>query len=771
MSCEKCPHNECKRLAKGVGKDNAKIVLVTEAPTSFEVDHNGLMLGQLGRTFDTLLRDSGLSRSDCYITPAIMCCPQPYKVPAAKELKCCRDRLIAEIDALKQKKIVVALGASAMKTLSPGMTSIKQSRGMFVHSDELNCALAFTFHPGAIVKDAKLYQDVRADFRRIAKIAFDKDEVKTKANDLQYVVLRTPEEIPDFCNWIEDLPRDELSLDVENKSDGSLLCFAVSWKHNTAVVIAEEAMTEETIKMMSDVFVRKKLIGHYFASDLEKLWKSGFSQEVALGADTMFQSYMINEALYSDENMRGKNGLKYLVRQYLGIADYNSAIKKYYTHLEDCPDIEAVYLYNAYDASYTLILHDMLEEMLDDQARWVLHNVMYPVSTVLYRMSYYGTKVDVEYLNQLNEELTAELTEQLHKMWELAGIEFNPNSPPQMRNLLYKHLDLPVPGKLSADKHHLLIIQDKHPIIPEILSYRKAQKFHSTYVKGLLRDRDANDKIHTTFNVAVTVTGRGSSSAPNLQNQGRGPRARNIFVPEFGYQWFECDESQCELRMLAVVSRDPVMCAIYRNDEDLHMNTAVSIYRCSEADITKDRRVIAKRVNFGIPYGISDIGLCELLFDEGIIISRQEAAEYISNWLKSYKYVNQWINDIKSDVQTTHVVVSPFGRKRHFEYITRENLSEVQRMAINFPIQSGANDVTYMALSRVGPRFDRGEAGDAKLLLTVHDSIDGQAKEPMRAALICKEEMERPVLDGYIPFKADIAIGDKWGNVKEVHVA
>lgn len=771
--CTKCTLNGCDRIPHGIGNLNSPIVIISECPTQSEVVTGELFTGRSMQLLDRLLDSAHISRSDCYITTSVLCCPEPYRTPKAKEAKCCRERLMSEILDVAKRKVIITLGAVATKTILPGTSSVKQVRGSITHSDELDCYVVPTMHPAAILRDPKLYQDVAQDFTKAAHVAFKGVEGLINDGTIKYVYVDHQEMFDDMLLRLDEVS-DIVALDVENvTATQELICLGLSWSERTAVVIPAEMLTACNTKRLSDKLVNRLLIMHNGKHDVNILKKHGFADTLRVSGDTMFQSYIIDETLYAKEEMRGVHGLKYLVQEVLGIPIWNGKVKKWYDDLRECPNMDDVWEYNAKDAAYTRMLYMVLQERVDDEGKQVMANIMYPVNYVLGQMQYTGALADRDYLMKLDIKLTLEQEARLHEMFRLAKCTFNPNSTPQLHYLLFKHLGLPVPGRLSADKDALEMLYDDHPLIPILQAYNERKKFHGTYVRGILNNLDENDRVHTSFNVARTATGRLSSSNPNVQNIKRGSEGRNIFRATPGWLWLEGDESQAEVRMWCMLSHDPVLQAAIMGDIDIHTATACNMHKTKPENITKVMRTGAKKVTFGTIFLMSPHGLVVAMREEGIRIGIPEAEELQRMFFSAYKIGKQWIDDSKADVLRTHLVTTVFGRKRHFPYITKENRSSIQRQAVNFPIQSAASDVTLQALVRIGKRVDAGEAGDTRLILTVHDSIDSEVRPEnlYTMAKIKKYEMERPVLDNYVPFVADLEYGEIWGELSKLKIA
>lgn len=514
-SCAKCSLNDCTKLKHGIGDVNAPIVLVSECPTVLEAKSNSLFTGRSAELLNRLLKGAGLTRSDCYITTSVLCAPSPYRSPKAKEYKACRERLFSEILECKKRKVVVALGATATKAVLPGTAGVKQIRGSFIKSDDLECYVLPTFHPSITFREPKLHQDILHDLTKAGQLVFEGEKSLITDGSVEYVFVNEQSLFDALIVRLAEVDA-IVGLDVENvKETGELICLGLSWSERTAAVISAEILSMDNVNLLSRALARKILITHNGKHDINILRQHGFT-DIRVGGDTMYQSYVLDETLYAKEEMRGEHGLKYLVQDILGIPIWNGKIKKWYPDLRECPNMEDVWEYNAKDVAYTRMLYLTLEDRLDAKGKDVLTNIMYPVTHVLGKMQYVGAKADRGYLIKLDVQLTLEQDERLQQMYDLCRCTFNPNSPKQVEYLLYNYLKLPVPGRISTDKEALKLLQDEHPVIPILRTYNNRKKFHGTYVRGLLNGVDIEDRVHTSFNVARTATGRLSSSGPNL---------------------------------------------------------------------------------------------------------------------------------------------------------------------------------------------------------------------------------------------------------------
>lgn len=397
-----------------------------------------------------------------------------------------------------------------------------------------------------------------------------------------------------------------------------------------------------------------------------------------------------------------------------------------------------------------------------------------PLAAVLARMEAAGIMPDVELLKQLNEDMSHRM-EQLEKLaYEQAGEEFNLKSPKQLGVILFEKLELPVIRKTktgySTDVKVLEMLEDKHPLIGTILEHRKIAKLQSTYLEGLvLLVNPVTKRIHTHFQQTVTVTGRLSSTDPNLQNiptrTEEGKQIRKAFVPGEGFDYLmSCDYSQVELRILACIAQDQLLLESFRHGQDVHARTAAEVFGVPLAEVTGQMRSRAKAVNFGIVYGISDFGLAKQLQ-----VTRGEAAGYIESYFERYTGVKKYMENMVELAKKQGYVSTLMGRRRYLPDIKSSNFnlrSFAERTAINTPIQGTAADIMKQAMLVVQRELEK--AGlRSRILLQVHDELvlEVPEAEKEQAAALVKNAMEGAV-QLEIPLLADVSFGKNWADTK-----
>lgn len=417
----------------------------------------------------------------------------------------------------------------------------------------------------------------------------------------------------------------------------------------------------------------------------------------------------------------------------------------------------------------------ILDEYLAAKELTALYkNLELPVAKVLAQMEFNGIKPDMELLEQLSEDMDFRIKKLERTAVEQAGEEFNLKSPKQLGVVLFEHLGLPVLKKTktgySTDVKVLEQLEGKHPLITTILEHRKLAKLQSTYLEGLKPlQNPKTGRIHTRFQQMVTVTGRLSSTDPNMQNiptrTEEGKQIREIFVPGEGYDYLmSCDYSQVELRILACIAHDEVMLEGFKHDQDVHARTAAEVFGVPLEDVTSQMRSRAKAVNFGIVYGISDFGLSQQLK-----VGREEAAGYIKSYFERYTGVKQYMDDMIELARNQGYVATLLGRRRYLPDIKNSNFnlrSFAERTAINTPIQGTAADIMKNAMLKVAAAIE--EAGlKSRILLQVHDELvlEVPENEKKAAAELVRKAMESAaVLE--IPLLADVKFGKNWAQTK-----
>lgn len=421
---------------------------------------------------------------------------------------------------------------------------------------------------------------------------------------------------------------------------------------------------------------------------------------------------------------------------------------------------------------YSLYL-ETEKELEKTGQRELYEKIEFPLARVLFNMEKEGFFVNTTELEDFSVKLSKMIDEHGEKIYALAGEEFNIKSTKQLGHILFDVLGLPVVKKTksgySTDADVMEKLRPYHPIIGEILEYRKVAKLKSTYADGLLAAADGNGRVHTSFKQALTATGRLSSTEPNLQNipikTELGREMRKFFAAQKdGYVLIDADYSQIELRLLAAISGDESMISAFSDGADIHTSTAMKVFGVSADEVTVELRKRAKAINFGIVYGMGAFSLSEDLHT-----SVAAAKEYIAGYMKTYPLVEKYLSDIVEQAKRDGFVTTLLGRRRYIKELSSKKKTEVsfgERVAMNSPIQGSAADIIKLAMVNVEKKLREG-GYDAKLIMQVHDELIIESNESCAEEVkeLLVREMESAIS---LPVKlsAEVGVGKTWYEAK-----
>ncbi len=412
------------------------------------------------------------------------------------------------------------------------------------------------------------------------------------------------------------------------------------------------------------------------------------------------------------------------------------------------------------------------EELEREGMLSLMEEIEMPTAYYLYQMERVGVQVEKKELEEISKMLESKVLALETDIYDLAGEEFNINSPKQLGVILFEKMKLPFAKKTktgySTSAEILEKLRNEDPIVAKILDYRQVSKLKSTYADGLPVFIEADRRIHGKFNQTITATGRISSTEPNLQNipirMELGREIRKVFQPREGCVFLDADYSQIELRVLAHMAGDEEMIAAYRNGQDIHRSTAAKVFHTPFDQVTDLQRRNAKAVNFGIVYGISSFGL-----SQDLNIPKKEAQEYIDQYFAMYPAVKAFIDQLVADAKEKKYAETLFHRKRPVPELASGNFMQRsfgERVAMNSPIQGTAADMIKLAMIRVAGRLKR-ENLQAKIVLQVHDEllVETPMEEREQVRRILLEEMPK-VMELSVPLEVEVSEGSNW---KEAH--
>jgi DNA polymerase-1 len=503
----------------------------------------------------------------------------------------------------------------------------------------------------------------------------------------------------------------------------------------------------------------RALVGHDLKQLIVLLARLGTTLRGPI-TDTLVASYMLNPALRAqtlDDLAANRYGAELPPRPVSGESGAEEAV---------------VARRAAAEALTSLLVRPALEaEMAEAGLSALFTEVEMPLLPVLARMELAGVQVDGAVLAAMAAEFGEQLASLESRIYELVGHPFNIGSPKQLEQILFHELELPATKRTrtgySTDASVLEELKDKHEVVALILEHRQVAKLKSTYVDALPLLMDGNGRVHTTYSQAVAATGRLSSADPNLQNipirTALGRRIRRAFVAPPGTLLLAADYSQVELRILAHVSGDPGLRAAFAAHEDIHRSTAARVLKLKPEEVTYEQRSMAKMVNFGVAYGMSDFGLAERLH-----IPREEAHQFIADYFAAYEGIRRYIVEIKILARDQGFVSTLLGRRRYIPELSARNPALRQageRMAINMPIQGTAADGIKIAMVRLAAAM-RERGLQSQMLLQVHDELVFETDE---AELPVLASLARKVMEGAlpldVPLTVDLKVGADWDRM------
>lgn len=762
-ACDACPLRDSVLVHPRGVAGSITLLLIGEGPGRDECRLGRVFVGKTGRYLQRVLDAYGVRK--IWLTNAVLCGYEnfdPSEVDAVKEAaaQCCRARLIAEIKA-RQPKAVLTMGALATNIVLGEGAGITRRRGKSQYLQELQVRVVPTVHPAYVLRKPSAYPDFAVDLQKAmnyamgtidtrprkappAKVTVDVDEAFRAANASRYTIL-------------------DLETSGFKPHRHGILCVVLGTEQGVFVL--------PRMVVYSDAFKRQlancktKWVGHGSKFDRSFL-KHHLGVTINFTFDSQLGHYILDE--------RPGHDLKELCMRYFEVPDWEANIREHLDHPKTdsyalLPK-KVLYKYAAYDGYYTRLLTDHLVEQLRKYPKLakLVRTLLVPAANALSDVELYGARVDREAVARVDRWLTSETFKLEKELESLGGMRINPRSHKQVAVLLFDELGLPQIRGRHADKHVLAALKDKHPVVPVLRRCRRATKMHGTYVQGLIKRLSPDGRVRSNFLIFGTVTGRLSSRDPNLQNIPSDPddplsmMIRNFYIASPGMSLLYLDFRQMELTCLALQSEDRYLVTAYREDRDLHDETAKEIFG---PNFTPRERWFAKSVNFGLPYGRRARGLARDTNLPGM--SMKQAEVYIKRHFQRMPQALSWTEGIRQLVHTQGFVESVTGRRRRFPMRDKSNfaaIAHMEREAINFTCQSLASDITLTSLINI----HRELAGRAHIILTVHDSIlleclETDVQEVAREASRIMVKTARGIAGDLVPFRVDAEVGQSWG--------
>lgn len=585
--------------------------------------------------------------------------------------------------------------------------------------------------------------------------------------------------------WVKKIDKSKtFAIDTETDSvstvSANLIGISISVKENEGCYIPIGHSYEGCPEQLSLEYIQENLgpaieknqtkaIGQNLKFDIPILSRHGINLSEFL-ADTMLMSYVLNSTAT-------RHGMDKLAEYYLNYTttkytDITGTASKQISFAEVKIDVATDYA--AEDADITLRLFNTLSALLKKKPTQekLLKEIEYPLVHVLSRVEQNGAKIDKNKLGNHSKELGEKIADLSAQAFKIAGEEFNLDSPKQLLEILYEKQGLPVlrktpKGQPSTNEETLQRLSEEYELPKIILQYRTLAKLKSTYTDSLINiENPKTQRIHTSYQQAITSTGRLSSTEPNLQNipikTAEGRRIREAFVPEKGNTLISADYSQIELRIMAHLSEDKNLTNAFNNNIDVHSSTAAEVFGVAIEDVNKDQRRSAKAINFGLMYGMSAFGLTRQLG-----ITRAEAQEYLDTYFARYTGVRDYMDNIKAKAKEDMFVETIMGRRLYLNEINAANglrRQAAERAAINAPLQGSAADIIKKAMLDID-KLILNEMPDVKMIMQVHDELVFECPKE-NADLVMekmKETMEQTV-ELKIPLIAEAAVGSNWNE-------
>ena len=595
-----------------------------------------------------------------------------------------------------------------------------------------------------------------------------------KTTQHEYKLVENEEELRQLCDFF--ITKESVSIDTETTStdaiSAELVGLSFSVEEKKAFYVAVPANYEEALKIVQifkPLYESDKImkIGQNIKYDYEVLTKYGVTLQGKM-FDTMIAHYLIQPELHHNMDYMAETLLGY---QTIHIEELLGPKGKKQKNMRDLSPTD-IYEYAAEDADITLRLKNVLEPRLKELGvEELFWNIEMPLVRVLADMELNGVCLDTEALQDTSKIFTERMKQYEQEIYKEAGEKFNISSPKQVGDILFGKLQImdkpkkTKTGQYVTSEEVLQSLESKSPIVRNILNYRGMKKLLSTYIDALPKlINPRTGHIHTSFNQALTATGRLSSSDPNLQNipvrTDDGKEIRKCFIPEDGCLFFSADYSQIELRIMAHLSEDENMMEAFREGHDIHRATAAKIWHVDIDKVTDAQRKKAKQANFGIIYGITTYGLAQRMD-----IPNGEAKELIEGYFRTFPKVQAYMEHAKEEARAKGYAETLFHRRRYLADINSRNATVrgfAERNAINAPIQGTEADIIKVAMVRIWERFKK-EGIRSKMILQVHDELNFSVYPEER------EQVERIVIEEMqnayplnVPLIADAGWGKNW---------
>ena len=793
-NCDKCPLQ--KDIIYSPGPISADIALVGDAPDWYDVKQRRLFSGRSGVMLDVALNKVGLHRGSIREHNTLLCQPVDASgdmmSPPLDAVRACSPRLIAEIKA-GSPKVVVSLGAVPSRELFQFQTQglklrqaelgIAKMDGMIFWSDVLDCYVISTYHPSHVVKGQHwAFDNIVEALQRAVGVV--NGETPIDISDFEYTYLSDPSLIGPTLDSVANSPG-RWALDTETPT-------LIDPEYRLITI----QLSDENVNLVFDAqaILQNPVLKSKFVSLLESDNHVWMMHNASFDIKYLVHNFYVAPKHYEDTmamalclyERASDVGLKKLSRTLFNAPMYEQDIHSHMTEsgssFSDVP-VNALARYGALDTHYTYLLYKKLEKGIFEGGFEKLYNeYLKPAQKLFARLEYEGIRVDGDYIRQVKKEWSPKIEELKEEIAEFAfhtgfrasavvkkpkSERLNAGSPKQLAHLLFDILGYEPPdGVRTTGAAFLEKYPDEH-ITDLLYNYRRMAKMMSSYIVGTEKHVWEDGRVHPSFALWGTVTGRRVIHDPPLQTiprddfiEGSFASIKRMFLPDYGHLWFEADYSSLELWMAYHYSKDPNLLTALKGG-DIHTYTASRMFNVSEDAVNGVQRTAAKGVSFGTLYGIGPQTLSTHLK-----CSLQEASDHIDNFFRTYPLLKRYVDQMRHEVIETGEVSSSIGRKRRWSLITPDTMNEIGNQAVNMPSQSLGADMTLRALIDLDAALRK--EGLGRCFFDVHDSICGQivkGKEETAKAMIV-DIMCSPRFETDAEFHVDIKTGETWGDAK-----
>lgn len=756
MPCGNCPLTGCRTI-EDPKPGKTGLLIVTDSPRQADIAKKTLLSGKEGELVKTVLSEFGVS--DWKAVSAVNCLLPDKKAPSRKEISMCRGRLLEAMKACDPDKIAV-LGNSACLAVFDSL----KDRGKLL--DWNGVPAVFTYAPGAVMANDRLFSEWVSHLEKLVR------ERTSKWEDYEWEVLDTENKAALYM--AECLKKPKAALDYETTSlnpfgskkdpKAKPVCLTMSNDGRKAVLIPAELIHGRVLNLFKAVCESKVVIGSNFADYDWKISYANYGIKTKFVDDTVIMHYLLNEN-------SGENGLKQLSQLYLNAPDWETPMKPWIKKMAECP-MSVLGPYATCDAIASFRLGEYLEKRLREENLMGLYTTLFRQSIpLLAEMSCHGVRMDLNAIESLKETLGSEIERLKTEIRETAGKDVLPTSPKQLAEYFFtdKRYYAPERSKktgnpsVGAKTRKFLIDKYDDQVAKLLNEFFDASKLKSTYVDGLSERLDSEGRIHAHFLLQITATGRLSGRDPNLQNipkrKESGKKIRELFVPDEGCLFFDCDYSNLEVRVGAMESEDPILTEMINSGIDVHKRVASMIYGVPEDEVTFGQRTMAKTGTFGVMYGMTFEGASYRLG-----LSKDDAVMLVMGVKEIFRGLADWAERMQKFALENGYVVSRVGRVRRFPLIAdMKDVESVKRKAVNTPIQSLASDICLNACHNLKKEL----GGILVPQILVHDSICGSIRkvDPETVESI-KRIMCKLPFPTKVRFDVDCSFGPNWGSVK-----